>query len=46
MIKILKMLFCKHRYEFVRNLYGDEINYHNGKRNEYRCVKCGVYKWI
>lgn len=44
-MKILKMLFCRHKYRFVRTLYGDEINAYNGKRNEYRCEKCGIYKW-
>lgn len=45
MIRIIKMLFCNHEYKFVRKLYADEINAHNGKRNEYVCVKCGMYKW-
>ena len=45
MFKIIKMLFCKHEFEFVRYLHGDEINAHNGKRFEYRCKKCGQYKW-
>lgn len=44
-MKILKMIFCRHKYKYNRKLYGDEINIHNGKRNEYRCEKCGVYKW-
>ena len=44
-IKIIKMLFCHHKFKFVRKLYGDEINAHNGKRNEYVCEKCGMYKW-
>ena len=39
------MLFCRHNYKFVRRLYGDEINIHNGKRNEYICEKCGKYKY-
>ena len=45
MTKIIKMLFCRHNYKFVRRLYGDEINIHNGKRNEYICEKCGMYKY-
>lgn len=45
MIKILKMLFCRHKFKFVRKLYGDEINVHDGKRDEYVCEKCGMYKW-
>lgn len=45
-MKILKRIFCRHRYEYIRALYGDEINAHNGKRKEYLCKKCGVYKWM
>ena len=45
MVLIIKRLFCKHKWEFVRKLYGDEINMHNGKRKEYRCINCGMYKW-
>lgn len=44
-MKILKMLFCRHQYVFVKKLYGDEINAHNGKRNEFCCQKCGKLKW-
>lgn len=44
--KLLKMLFCRHEYEYIRTLYGDEINAHNGNRKEYRCRKCGMLKWI
>jgi len=44
-MKKLKMILCHHKYEYIRKIYGDEINTHNGKRTEYRCVKCGVYKW-
>lgn len=46
MIRLFKMLFCHHDYEYVRTLYGDEVNAHNGKRKEYRCKKCGMYKWM
>lgn len=45
-MKILTMIFCRHEYEHIRKLYGDEINAHNGNRNEYRCRKCGMLKWI
>ena len=44
-MKILKMIFCRHEHEYVRTLYGDKVNAHNGKRKEYCCVKCGMYKW-
>lgn len=38
-----KRLFkrCEHDWEFVRNIYGDEINYCNGDRSWWRCKKCG-----
>lgn len=45
MKNLIKKLFCKHDYVFIRMIYGDEINVHNGKRHEYRCKKCGMYKW-
>lgn len=44
-MNILKMLICRHDFVFVRKLYGDEINAHNGKRLEYVCSKCGCYTW-
>ena len=40
----LKRLLCKHDFEFVRNIYGDEINHAGGRRSWWRCRKCG--KWI
>lgn len=40
-----KRLFCKHEYEFVRNIYGDEINQLDGKRSEWKCKKCGNIKY-
>ena len=43
-MNILKRLFCKHDYRFVRNIYGDEINYLN-KRSEWKCSKCGKRKY-
>ena len=45
-MKYLKRIFCKHEYIFIRKLYGDEINDHNGKRYEYKCSKCGAYEWL
>jgi len=36
----VKSLFCAHRYAFVRNVYGDEINMLGGKRSVWRCSKC------
>ena len=43
-MKIIKRLLCRHEYEFVRNIYGDEINHTGGRRSWWRCKKCG--KWV
>ena len=40
-MKIIRRLFCRHEYKFVRNIYGDEINLWGGKRSVWRCHKCG-----
>ena len=45
-IYILKRLFCKHTYEFVRNIYGDEIRYLGWKRSVWKCSKCGKIKYL
>ena len=43
MIEFIKRLFCRHyKVEFVRNVYGDQINYFNC-RSFWKCVKCGEY---
>ena len=42
---MLNRLFCKHVYTRIRKIYGDEINQVDGKRYEFRCLKCGKYKW-
>ena len=36
---------CKHEYEFVRNIYGDEINWCGGYRSVWRCKKCGKIEY-
>lgn len=41
-MNVIKRLFCKHDYEFVRNIYGDEINHVGGARSWWRCKKCGM----
>ena len=38
---IARTLLCKHSYEFVRNIYGDEIRYLGWKRSIWKCTKCG-----
>ena len=43
-MNIIKRLFCKHKYEFVRNIFGDEINYTN-YRSIWKCSKCGKIKY-
>lgn len=47
MIKIFnwfKRFWCEHEYEFVRNIYGDEINECGGYRSLWKCSKCGKYQ--
>lgn len=47
---MLRKILCKHNdIEFVRNIYGDEINQVSGKnivRSIWRCKHCGriIYK--
>lgn len=43
-MSILRQIFCRHELEFVRNIYGDEINLVGGRRSWWRCKKCG--RWI
>lgn len=38
-------IWCKHNYIFMRNIYGDEINFRSGKRSEWRCFGCGHFKY-
>ena len=40
-MKILKRLFCKHKFKTETNLYGDAINWFDGARSIRRCVLCG-----
>lgn len=42
---IKRLLFCKHDYKFVRNIYGDEIIYVGWKRSLWKCSKCGAYQY-
>ena len=40
--KFFNRMFCKHQVcDFVRNVYGDEINYLNC-RSLWKCRKCGA----
>lgn len=38
--KLIQNIGCEHEYEFVRNIYGDEINHRNRMRSEWKCIKC------
>lgn len=38
---LLNTLFCKHDYQWARDIYGEEINVRSGKRSEWVCSKCG-----
>lgn len=37
---MLKGLFCKHDYEFIRSIHGDEIIHSGFKRSIWKCKKC------
>lgn len=39
-----KWLFCKHEYEKIGELFGDQRNYYGG-RYVYKCKKCGNIKY-
>lgn len=41
----MKRLFCKHKYIFHRNIYGDEIICVGYKRSVWKCTKCGRYQY-
>lgn len=43
---MLKHLFCKHQYRFVRNIHGDEIIHRGFKRSEWKCEKCNKVKLL
>lgn len=40
-----KSLFCKHKFVFVHNIHGDEINECGGYRSVWKCSKCGKYQY-
>lgn len=40
--RFIRELLCRHHlWRFVRNIYGDEINFRNGARSEWECKSCG-----
>lgn len=44
--KLIKRLFCKHTYETIELLHGDEITYHGGKRRLQQCIFCGKLRYM
>lgn len=40
-MNLFRRLFCKHSFDFIRNIYGDEIRYYGWKRSIWKCSKCG-----
>lgn len=42
--RLLKMLFCKHEFEFDSNEYGDPIMYGGFHRSNWYCTKCGMWQ--
>ena len=44
-MNLFKKLYCEHKYEFVRNIHGDEINHRDGKRSVWKCTKCGKIQY-
>jgi len=41
-MNLIKRLYCRHAdWDFVRNIYGDEINYAGGARSLWSCAECG-----
>ncbi len=42
---LFKSIFCKHRWVFLRGVYGDEINHSNGKRVQEYCHKCDSVRY-
>lgn len=45
LLRILRRLFCRHRWEWFRNIFGDEINAAGGNRSIWRCCKCGAVQY-
>ena len=44
MLRLLKMLFCHHNYEFHSNEYGDPILHGGFHRSNWFCRKCGMWQ--
>ena len=44
MRRFLMAFFCRHRYVFRRNLFGDQIIEWGWKRSVWQCSKCGNWQ--
>lgn len=44
-MNILRRMFCKHEWQFVCNIYGDEIIRVGYKRSVWQCSKCGKLRY-
>lgn len=42
---ILKQIFCRHKYQLIAVIYGDEIIHRDYKRYACGCLKCGVISY-
>jgi hypothetical protein len=42
---LIKQIFCKHEYRFLRNLYGDEIMQHGHNRSVWFCIHCSKIEY-
>lgn len=45
MMNWIKRWFCAHDFEFVRNIYGDEIIECGYRRSIWKCHHCGKLEW-
>lgn len=46
MLTKFRRILCRHRnLVFVRNIYGDEINWCGGYRSVWQCCDCGRFVW-
>jgi hypothetical protein len=41
---MLKRLFHRHKYSFIRNIHGDEIIHSGWKRSIWKCSQCDKVK--
>jgi hypothetical protein len=41
--RLFRELFCQHKWEWLRNIYGDEIIHRGYHRSVWTCSKCGAW---